>query len=99
MKDIGFSEHSIANGGMKPFSVGWRSISGNEEAQVTERIGILHPGEMGISIAASAQNSGCEVYWVSEGRRGPTRERALQYRLRDAETLAGLCRKCRIIIS
>jgi 3-hydroxyisobutyrate dehydrogenase-like beta-hydroxyacid dehydrogenase len=66
---------------------------------VTERIGILHPGEMGISISASAQNSGCEVYWVSEGRRAPTRERALQFRLRDAETLQGLCRQCRIVIS
>src|SRR2546425_662787 len=54
---------------------------------------------MGISIAASAQNSGCEVYWVSEGRRAPTRERALQFRLRDAETLPGLCRACRIVIS
>jgi 3-hydroxyisobutyrate dehydrogenase-like beta-hydroxyacid dehydrogenase len=32
-----------------------------------QRIGILHPGEMGISIAASAKNSGCEVYWTSEG--------------------------------
>jgi 3-hydroxyisobutyrate dehydrogenase-like beta-hydroxyacid dehydrogenase len=65
---------------------------------VTERIGILHPGEMGISVAASAQNSGCEVCWASEGRRGPTRNRAVKFRLRDAETLAGLCRQCRIVI-
>ena len=41
-----------------------------------QRIGILHPGEMGISIAASAKNSGCEVYWTSEGRSPATRERA-----------------------
>jgi 3-hydroxyisobutyrate dehydrogenase-like beta-hydroxyacid dehydrogenase len=66
---------------------------------VTERIGILHPGEMGISIAASAQNSGCTVYWASEGRRESTRRRAAQFRLQDAETLAELCRQCRIIIS
>jgi hypothetical protein len=33
-----------------------------------QKVGILHPGEMGISIAASAQNSGHTVYWVSEGR-------------------------------
>src|SRR5262249_49143847 len=67
--------------------------------EVTERIGILHPGEMGISIAASAQNSGCTVYWASEGRRQSTWERAGQFRLDDAKTLAGLCRQCRIIIS
>jgi 3-hydroxyisobutyrate dehydrogenase-like beta-hydroxyacid dehydrogenase len=84
---------------MKPFSDGWQSTSDNEEAPVTERMGILHPGEMGISVAASAQNSGCEVYWVSQGRRGPTRERAMKFRLRDAETLPGLCRQCRIVVS
>ena len=66
---------------------------------MTERIGILHPGEMGISIAASAQNSGCAVYWASEGRREPTLRRAAEFRLHDAETLAGLCRQCRIVIS
>ena len=31
-------------------------------------IGILHPGEMGVSVAASAINSGRQVYWVSAGR-------------------------------
>jgi len=42
----------------------------------SRKIGILHPGNMGISIAASAQNSGNTVYWVSEGRSSRTRERA-----------------------
>ena len=50
------------------------------------RIGILHPGEMGISIAASAKNSGCDVYWASEGRRPATRERAEQFGLHEART-------------
>ena len=63
------------------------------------KIGILHPGEMGISIAASAKNSGCEVYWVSEGRRQPTRERAAQFGLQDGRTLARLCAECPIIMS
>src|SRR5439155_411275 len=66
---------------------------------VKQRIGILHPGEMGISIAASAQNSGCEVYWASEGRRQQTRERAEQFGLRDSRTLASLCAECPIVIS
>jgi len=33
-------------------------------------LGILHPGKMGISVAAAAQHSGCEVYWVSCCRGG-----------------------------
>jgi len=66
---------------------------------MTERVGILHPGEMGISIAACAQKSGCEVFWASEGRREATHKRAAQFRLQDAESLTGLCRQCRIIIS
>jgi 3-hydroxyisobutyrate dehydrogenase-like beta-hydroxyacid dehydrogenase len=64
-----------------------------------KRIGILHPGEMGISLAASAQKSGCEVYWASEGRRQGTRERAAQFGLKDTRTLAALCAQCPIIIS
>jgi 3-hydroxyisobutyrate dehydrogenase-like beta-hydroxyacid dehydrogenase len=63
------------------------------------KIGILHPGEMGISIAASAKNSGCEVYWVSEGRRQPTGERAAQFGLKDARTLTQLSAECPIIMS
>ena len=49
-----------------------------------QRIGILHPGQMGIVVAASAQNSGNEVFWASEARSSATRERASQAGLRDA---------------
>ena len=48
---------------------------------------------------AAAQNGGCEVYWVSEGRRQTTHERAVRFGLRDAGTLAALCSECSIIIS
>ena len=64
-----------------------------------QQIGILHPGNMGISIAASAQNNGHEVYWASEGRSPQTCERAKAHVLRDAGTLAHLCETCEIIIS
>ena len=64
-----------------------------------ETIGILHPGEMGISIAASAQNVGHPVYWASEGRSRQTQERAQKLGLRDAHTLAHLCETCSIIVS
>ena len=63
------------------------------------RIGILHPGEMGISIAASAKNSGCDVYWVSEGRSAATRERAEKFGLHEARTLEELCKECPIVVS
>jgi 3-hydroxyisobutyrate dehydrogenase-like beta-hydroxyacid dehydrogenase len=64
-----------------------------------QRIGFLHPGAMGISIAATAQRSGHEVYWASEGRGLATRERATQHGLHDAGTLAKLCATCSIIVS
>jgi 3-hydroxyisobutyrate dehydrogenase-like beta-hydroxyacid dehydrogenase len=62
-------------------------------------IGILHPGEMGISIAASAKNSGCDVYWISEGRSLATRERVAKVGLHEVRTLQELCKECRTIIS
>jgi 3-hydroxyisobutyrate dehydrogenase-like beta-hydroxyacid dehydrogenase len=64
-----------------------------------QRIGFLHPGAMGISIAASAQNSGHEVYWASEGRSPNTQARAAKYGLRDAHTLEQLCAECAIVVS
>src|SRR6266571_4556164 len=55
-----------------------------------QRLGILYPGAMGISIAASAQNSGHQVYWTSEGRSSATRERAAKFGLHDAGSIAAL---------
>lgn len=65
----------------------------------TKNIGILHPGQMGVSIAASAQNSGHEVYWVSEGRSAQTVERAERVGLADAGSLQRLCQTCAVILS
>ena len=55
------------------------------------KTGILHPGEMGISIAATMQNSGHEVSWVTQGRSADTRERATAHKLREVPDLAALC--------
>ncbi len=63
------------------------------------RVGILHPGAMGVSIASSAIDAGCEVFWASEERRSYTRERAEAAGLRDAGTLAALCELCPVVIS
>ncbi len=60
-------------------------------------IGILHPGAMGISVAVSAQNSGHDVYWVSDGRGPQTRARAERFALREVKDLEQLCRICQAI--
>jgi 3-hydroxyisobutyrate dehydrogenase-like beta-hydroxyacid dehydrogenase len=63
------------------------------------RIGILHPGEMGVSIAAAAINNGHDVYWDSDGRSDKTRARAEKYRLIEVHSLLQLCQSCEIILS
>ena len=64
-----------------------------------QNVGVLHPGAMGISVAASIKNSGREVFWVSEGRSEKTVERATKYKLTNARNLQSLCDKCDTIIS
>ena len=64
-----------------------------------EAVGVLHPGQMGVSVAASARNSGCLVYWAGEGRSRRTRERAESHGLIETPTLAKLCESCSVIIS
>lgn len=63
------------------------------------KIGVLHPGEMGISIAASAINNGHQVYWVSQGRSDKTRARAEKHNLIEIDSLIQFCRTCETIIS
>jgi 3-hydroxyisobutyrate dehydrogenase-like beta-hydroxyacid dehydrogenase len=63
------------------------------------KLGILHPGEMGISIAASAIHNGHEVYWLSKGRSDQTRVRAERYSLSAVDSLLHLCQTCEVIIS
>ena len=61
------------------------------------KIGILHPGEMGISVAASAINNGHQVYWASENRSDRTRVRAEKHGLIKSDSLVELCQSCEII--
>ena len=63
------------------------------------KLGILHPGNMGVSVAASAHNSGYQVYWASEGRSAQTHARAEKLALHDAGTLASLCQSCSVLVS
>ena len=54
------------------------------------KIAVLHPGEMGVSVAASLQQSGHEVHWVADGRSNATVVRAEPFnRLESLAALAG----------
>jgi len=65
----------------------------------SQTIGILHPGEMGVTVGASARAGGSRVLWASEGRSAQTRERAAAAGLEDAKTLASLCAASGVILS
>ena len=62
------------------------------------KVGIVNPGAMGISIAASARAGEHEVYWSSAGRSADTRQRAMANNLLEVQSLAELCGSCEVII-
>jgi len=64
-----------------------------------QTIGVLHPGDMGATVGASARAGGSRVLWASEGRSAQTRERAAAAGLEDAKTLASLCVASGVILS
>ena len=64
-----------------------------------QAIGVLHPGEMGVTVGASARAGGSRVLWASEGRSAQTRERAAAAGLEDAKTLASICAASGVILS
>jgi len=63
------------------------------------KIGLLHPGEMGVSLAASAINSGYQIFWFSKGRSDITRARAEKHHLMEIDSVFQFCRMCETIIS
>ncbi|MDE2638297.1 MAG: DUF1932 domain-containing protein [Chloroflexota bacterium] len=62
------------------------------------RVGIINPGAMGISIAASARAAGHDVYWSTAGRSEATRQRAEEQHLIALDTLNELCGNCDAIV-
>jgi len=62
-------------------------------------ISVLHPGDMGAMVAASARANGSRVLWASEARSPQTRERAAAAGLEDAKTLASLVAASGVIFS
>lgn len=63
------------------------------------KIGFLHPGAMGISLAVSAQNSGHEACWASDGRSPQTRMRAEEHGLTDLNSVSHLTQTCSALVS
>jgi len=64
-----------------------------------KHIGFLHPGAMGISLAATAQNTGHVSCWVSGDRSPETHARAKNEKLLKVQTLDELCELCSVIVS
>ena len=62
-------------------------------------VGILHPGEMGGSMGASARANVSRVLWASETRSAETARRAAAAGLEDAKTLASLVAASDVILS
>jgi len=62
-------------------------------------IGVLHPGDMGATVAAAGRAGGSRVLWASEERSPQTRERAAAAGLEDAKTLASLVAASGVIFS
>ena len=64
-----------------------------------EHIGVLHPGEMGSSVAGALRAAGNRVCWASAGRSTATAERAARIGLEDAGALDQLAARCAVIVS
>ncbi|HYB40496.1 MAG TPA: DUF1932 domain-containing protein, partial [Candidatus Methylomirabilis sp.] len=62
-------------------------------------VGILHPGEMGATVGASARAVAPRVLWASEARSAQTAARAAAAGLEDAGTLSSLVAASQIILS
>jgi 3-hydroxyisobutyrate dehydrogenase-like beta-hydroxyacid dehydrogenase len=61
-------------------------------------VGIINPGAMGVSIAASARAGDHDVYWSTAGRGAATRQRAGEQHLIALPSLSELCGQCDVIL-
>ncbi len=62
-------------------------------------VGLIHPGEMGVTVGAAATAGGARVLWASEGRSETTRARVSRTSLEDAGTLAALVEMSDVVLS
>ena len=62
-------------------------------------LGLLHPGEMGVTLGAALRESGHSVHWLGAGRGARTRQRARTAGLHPHESLESLLREASGIVS
>jgi len=62
-------------------------------------VGIMHPGEMGASVAAAARSTGCTVLWCDAGRGPRTRERAQRAGLEAVDSIQELSERAQVLLS
>ncbi|MEU1189132.1 DUF1932 domain-containing protein [Streptomyces sp. NPDC005859] len=62
-------------------------------------VGILHPGAMGVRVAAQAMTAGAEVWWLPQGRSAASRDRAAGLGLRSAASVEELTAACEVVLS
>ncbi|HXJ83626.1 MAG TPA: DUF1932 domain-containing protein [Candidatus Methylomirabilis sp.] len=62
-------------------------------------VGLLHPGEMGVTVGATVAGGGARVLWASEDRTKATASRAADAGLHDAGSLASVVQQSRVILS
>ena len=62
-------------------------------------IGIINPGAMGISVAATLKNSGYAVLWAGQGRSEQSVARAAEHDLTDVGTMAALFDRSDALVS
>ena len=63
------------------------------------KIGLLHPGAMGVTIGAAALVDGSPVGWASNGRSEATRERAAAHPFEDLKSVDALVQWSDVILS
>lgn len=63
------------------------------------RIGFLHQGAMGVSLASTAVRGGHEALWASTGRSPATHARAREHGLVDVGTLEALATRADVVVS
>lgn len=63
------------------------------------KVGIVHPGKMGATLAYALKKSGHQVYWASEGRSELTKTRAQEFDLVDLGSISALLSECDVVFS
>ena len=62
-------------------------------------VGLIHPGNMGVTVGAAAAAGGASVIWASEGRSKTTHDRAKKAGLTDIGNLTELVRASDVILA